>query len=196
MMREPRPRKFDHSYTRLMTGRAFEIQITRQGWIDPELDDSPFDLCSHGDIRLEIGGEVISTGDDGDYTISTSALALLRTLESDHSPERPVADRLILHCGMIEMLTCPIGIDWCVAHREGHVRLYDVRRFDTVDGVLPFAGIDVEVPERDYRRQIAAFAGTAKVPFANTVKTPADDYEQRVYDDFWHEYEGRLRRAQ
>ena len=66
---------------------AFAIEITRQGWITSEADSVDRDLCSHGDIRLVIGGRVIAPGDgEGDYTISTSALALLRTLESDHSP--------------------------------------------------------------------------------------------------------------
>lgn len=58
---------------------GFEIEITSQGWLgepkgswDPARDD----LCSHGDIRLVLGGRVIAAGDDtGDYTISTSALA-------------------------------------------------------------------------------------------------------------------------
>jgi hypothetical protein len=41
------------------------------------------DLCSHGGIRLTIGGQVIALGEDDDeYGISESALALLRTLES------------------------------------------------------------------------------------------------------------------
>jgi hypothetical protein len=52
---------------------AFEIEITRQGWIDPDESDMPIDLCSHGDIRLEIGGQVIVSGEEEQwYTISTS----------------------------------------------------------------------------------------------------------------------------
>jgi hypothetical protein len=33
---------------------------------------------------------------------------------------------------MIEMLTCPIGVDWSVKHRGGRVQLHDVVRYDTV----------------------------------------------------------------
>ena len=28
-----------------------------------------------------------------------------------------------------------------------------------------------------------------------TAKTPADDYEQQLYEQFWQEYDGRLSRA-
>ena len=182
---------------------GFEIQITRQGWIDPELDVAPADLCSHADIRLEIGGQVIVTGEAqpgevaGRWTISTSALALLRTLESDHSPDRRVADRLILHCGMIEMMTCPIGVDWSVTHLGGRVLLHDVARFDTVDETeaVRFPGLEIELAEEGYRLPVVAFAEKAKEPFVGTEKTPADDYEQQRYEEFWREYDGRLARA-
>jgi hypothetical protein len=187
-----------------MANAGFEIEITTQGWIDPELHDAPADLCSHGDIRLEIGGGVIVSGDaePGEvadwWTISTSALALLRTLESDHSPlDRRVAERLILHCGVIEMLTCPIGVDWSVTHRGGRVRLYDVVRFDTVDETetVRFPGLEVELADDEYRLPVVAFAEKAKEPFVGTEKTPADDYEQQLYEEFWREYDERLRRA-
>jgi hypothetical protein len=188
-----------------MTSAGFEIEITKQGWIDPELelDEAPADLCSHGDIRLEIGGLVIVSGkaEPGEvadwWTISTSALALLRTLESDHSPRQPVADRLILHCGMIEMMTCPIGVDWSVEHLDGRVRLYDVVRYDTTNeaAAVRFPGLEAEVPEDEYRLEVVAFAEKAKQPFVGTEKTPGDDYEQELYEEFWREYDARLDRA-
>jgi hypothetical protein len=108
------------------------------------------------------------------YTISTSALALLRTLESNHSREEPVADRLILCCGMIEMLTCPIGIDWSVTHLNGRVRLDDIVRYDSVDETeaLQFDGLTVELAESVYRRQIAGFAEAAKQPWATRKRLP------------------------
>ena len=191
-----------------MTSGAFEIGIIKQAWIDPklELDEAPNDLCSHGDIRLEIGGQVIvsSEAEPGEevadwWTINTSALALLRTLESDHlPPDRRVADRLILHCGMIEMMNCGIGVDWSVRHLGGRVQLADVVRYDTTNeakGVVRFPGLVVEVREDEYRRAVAAFAEEAKQLFVGREKTPSDEYEQQVYEEFWREYDERLNRA-
>jgi hypothetical protein len=175
----------------------FAIEITGQGWIGSEPYDVQHDLCSHGDIRLVIGSSVITPGDsEGDYTISTSALALLRTLESDHSSEHPVADRLVLHCGMLLMVSCPIGIDWSVAHLPGRVRLSDVVRYDSTDEAeaARFPGLAV-VAEDEYRRQVVAFAEKAKLPFAGVEKVFEDDSDRQLYEEFWQEYEGRLSRA-
>ena len=111
---------------------SFEIEITSQGWLDvPDAEHE--DLCSHGDVRLVIGGRVIAAGDgSGDYTISTSALALLRTLESDHGlGPRVVPTALVMHCGMLDMVSCPEGIDWSVSHRDGRVLLADVVKNET-----------------------------------------------------------------
>jgi hypothetical protein len=185
-----------------MAVSAFEIEITRQGWIDPDESDMPGDFCSHGDIRLEIGSQVIVSGQEEHwYTISTSALALLRTLEADHSPERPVTDNdnLILHCGMLMMLSCPIGIEWSVTHSDDHVRLYDVVRRDSIVEAedVRFPGLAVELPLGEYRRKIAAFAAKAKEPFlTGSKKNPDDSYDEELYRAFWQEYDERLGRAE
>src|SRR5262249_22893407 len=114
---------------------AFEIEVTSQHWITDRPDSVRHDLCSHGNLRLVIGGTVILPRDDQrEYTISASALALLRTLESDHSRSLPVAGELILHCGALFMSSCPIGVDWSVSHADGVVRLGEVVRVDEIGG--------------------------------------------------------------
>lgn len=182
-----------------MSDCAFEIEIITQRWTgSTEEDAERTDLCSHGDIRLTIGDCVIAAGDgDDDYTISTSALALLRTLESDHSPEHPLADRLILHCGMLMMLSCPIGIDWSVSHFGARVRLYDVVRYDSVDETQAarFPGLAVEMGEDDYRRQVVAFAEKAKRLFEGVDKVFDDESDRQEYDEFWREFDVRLSRT-
>jgi hypothetical protein len=185
-------------------GSPFEILITQQGWLgenDPDLDYDPaaVDLCSHGGVRLTIGGQVIALGeDDYEYGISESALALLRTLESDHSPERRVAERLIFHgCGAILMMGCPVGIDWSVSHVDGQVRIDDVVRYDTVNETeaVRFPGVAAELSEDEYRLQVVAFAERAKEPFEKIAKEPADDFGQQQHADFWEEFDARLSRA-
>jgi len=174
----------------------FEIGIIRQGWLDGEGSGAPFDLCSHGEVRLVIGGYEIAPGPVAvEYTISTSALALLRTLDSDHSAGQ--GDQLILHCGMLLMMSCPIGIDWSVTHLGGRVRLHEVVRYDGLgdaDAVW-FDDLAVELAEGEYRRRVAAFADEAKRPFVDVTKSPADDFDRKLYHEFWHEYETRLDRA-
>jgi hypothetical protein len=177
---------------------AFEIGIVTQGWIDEDTTHAQIDLCSHGQIRLVFDGHTIESGDRGnDYTISTSALALLRTVESDHSPDRPVATRLVLHCGMLSLLSCPIGIDWSISHLDGRVRLADVVRYDSVDvtEATHFQGLTLELFEPDYRRAVVAFADEARTFFAGAAKAIEDDGDRAEYAAFWQEYDERLERA-
>jgi hypothetical protein len=195
----PRMSPEDTSYD--VASTDFHISIVNQGWLesdDPDYDVAVHDLCSHGEIRLLIGGCLIAPGgDEVDYTISTSALALLRTLESDHSPARPVADRLVLHCGMLLMLSCPIGIDWTVLHFDDRVRIVDPIRYDTTDEAeaVRFPGLEVEIPLAEYRSQITAFALGAKQPFEGIEKTFHDDTDRVDYANFWAEYDRLLNQA-
>ena len=169
---------------------SFELEITEQGWLDVP-DAARSDLCSHGDLRLVIGGRVIAAGDgSGDYAISTSALALLRTLESDHGRgHRVVPTSLVMHCGGLLMTSCPYGIDWSVSHRDGRVLLGDVVKNETER----FQGLAVDISEDEYRRVIVAFAEKAKDPFAAVEKTL--DEEREEYEAFWREFDERLGRA-
>jgi len=173
----------------------FEIAITRQGWIDGGPDSERADLCSHGDIRLVIGGRVVARGTGSrEYTISTSALALLRTLESDHESGEPI-QQLILHCGMLLMTSCPIGIDWSVRHTEGRVELSNLLLCEEIGSVEEFPGLAASVTEDRYRREVIAFAKKAKELFANAEKIFPDELERQLYDEFWREYDARLDRA-
>jgi len=182
---------------------SFSIKILDQGWLDPaapDYDPLRHDLCSHGEILLVIGGQTIAEaiGERG-YGISESALALLRTLESDHTPQNPVAERLIPHgCGTMLMFGCPIGIDWVVSHAEsGKVRLHDVLKYETTDESLPirFPDLAAELSEDEYRFEVAAFAKRAKEPFEGVEKAPFDDFDRQMYADFWEEYDSRLQSA-
>jgi hypothetical protein len=172
---------------------SFELAITSQGWLEaPDWDAAREDLCSHGDLRLVIGGRVIAPGDgSGDYAISTSALALLRTLESDHGRgARVVPTSLVMHCGGLLMISCPYGIDWSVSHRGARVLLGDVVKNETER----FAGLAVDLAEDEYRRAIVAFAERATEPFAGVEKV-LDESTRGDYEAFWREYDERLGRA-
>jgi hypothetical protein len=174
----------------------FELEITRQGWITDGPESVREDLCSHGDIRLVIGGRVIAPGDGlGDYTISTSALALLRTLEMESAFDPDADNQLILCCGMILMTSCPIGIYWSVTHAGGRVRLADVALCEEIGSVRDFPGLSVDLTEHEYRRRIVAFAHKAKEPFVGIEKVIEEDWERDMYTEFWREYDARLDRA-
>lgn len=176
----------------LMELHKFQIKIVEQSWLDgcsPE--DDP---CSHGKIKLIICGESITSGDE-DYGISESALALLRTLNSDHSAEQPVAQLLIFHgCGTMLMLGCPIGVDWQVNHSEGRVRISNVVRYDGpgASDVVNFSNLFIEISDEEYRQNILVFAKEAKQLFTGVKKVFTDDFEREEYENFWKEYDRLL----
>jgi hypothetical protein len=178
-----------------MGTRDFHIEILEQGWLEgssPEED--PWDLCSHGKIKLEIGGQPITSGQE-DYGISESALALLRTLANDHSQQHPVAQQLIFHgCSGLLMMTCPIGVDWSVTHLPGRVRVSDIVRYDTTNEAegVRFPDLSVELDEEDYRREIVSFAKEAKRLFSGVTKRFSDDLDRDQFEAFWSEYEQLL----
>jgi hypothetical protein len=183
---------------------AFHIEIVEQGWIAPrsaDYDPVARDLCSHGDIRLTIGGEIIAAGDgEGEYGISEAALGLLRTLESDTPDDQgePFADRLIPHgCGAILMRGCPIGIDRRIRHFDGRIRIGDVVKHVSHDDAeaVRFPDLIVELPIGEYRDEIISFALRAKEPFEGIEKSFYDDFDRQSYAEFWEEYNRLLRSA-
>ena len=166
---------------------SFHIEITKQGWLGTPSDDydpAVVDLCSHGDIRLVIGGEVIADGDDGDGVgISEAALGLLRTLSSDYrgSHDDPYGDRLIPHgCGTILMMGCGIGIDWSVGHLSDQVCITDVVRYES-SGPIRYPGLEVLVASSYYRADVVAFAQHAKEPFEGIEKSFSSPDERVEY---------------
>lgn len=120
-------------------------------WLGPEPEH---DLCAHGGVEVVIDGEVFVAEDD--VTVSTGAVHLLRTLERDHTPEAPVAEHLLPHCGHFMVVDpdtgeafnigCPQGANWWVRHDGADVVLAredgperHVRRGEWVRAVAEFA---------------------------------------------------------
>lgn len=111
--------------------KQFEIKILKQYWLEPPEED----LCSHGEIYLNVNGTIITqSGIDEDWGISESALALLRTLDEDYICDPDNEWGLILHgCGTILMMGCPISIHWTVKQLGDQVMLSDFVKVATTD---------------------------------------------------------------
>lgn len=123
---------------------AIDLKPTQMHWME---NSDPFrDCCVHGGIRLKIDDYVASDGLFGEWTVSTSAFNLLRTLFHD----QPVTGResLIPHCGFtmwpvdseldgLYMPNCDIGINWSIRHEEDNV----IHNFkDGTELATPIAG--------------------------------------------------------
>lgn len=105
-----------------------ELEPTDLHWLDGSY---PFeDCCLHGAVYLKIGDTLISDGSDKEWTVSTAAYNLLKTIHKNHeiTEERP----LIPHCGHTMWVEesepdglylggCDIGIDWTIQHEADTV---------------------------------------------------------------------------
>lgn len=91
------------------------------------------DLCAHGAVEVEIGGELLENDAEADWCVSAGALFLLRTLTQNHTAASSVGDQLIPCCGHemyavtgaedVEIHTCNSGVNWEVRHDEQGILL-------------------------------------------------------------------------
>lgn len=57
-----------------MNQTDFDIKILRQHWIKDDGNDDKYDLCSHGEIYIRIGNEILSNQETGSWTLSATGL--------------------------------------------------------------------------------------------------------------------------
>lgn len=105
---------------------------TRLHWVKDDGNDDPCDLCAHSPVSFVIDGVPVITPDAGDFTVSAAAIYLLRSLEQNHTPERPVGEQLFPCCGHalydtgsddVLIIGCPKGADVFVQHFAAGVEL-------------------------------------------------------------------------
>lgn len=178
-----------------MSSTSFDLEITDQHWLG-EPHEQVRDGCSHGRIRAIIGGVRI-TSDEAEYGISQSALALLRTLEHDHTPQDRVSDYFLLcdGCGYPISFGCAnFGTDWVVRHEGETVFLSQPLHYSALTGETEF-DVQARVPIEHYRHQIVAFAQTAHDFYFAGEPRQLEDWEQEFHEAFWTEFRERLARG-
>lgn len=149
------------------------------------------DLCAHGGAVLRIDDEVVVDDSAEEWALSAGAVFLLRTLGRDHTPERPVAEHLLPHCGHamyvdpdsadVVIIGCPHGRDWRVVHTGNLV-------------LLGFAdGREFEVPVGAWREAVLRFSDTIeKFYAASEPKEPSDADDAAGFEAFLKEWRRRV----
>ena len=170
-----------------MTNPEFEIKILRQHWIKDDGLDDKADLCSHGELYLKIGDEVLSDSESDSWCLSASGLYLLRTLKQDYS----VGDfdnYLVPCCGhfmipndekdYVLIFGCNNGIDWNVRHENKMIELTTEK------------GNKTKIPIEFYINQIIDFTDLVEQFYGNPneKEVPKDDFDQNGFRQFWTEW--------
>lgn len=172
----------------------FKIRILEQYWID-EKAECKTDLCSHGLLYLEIGDQIIANETDGDWTISTAGLMLLRTINTEHTVDENYP--IVQHCGQLGMLGCPISIDWTVIHKGESVIIQDVKKYPSTDkkDVIEYEVSKIDIERKKYIREVVRFCDSIKLFFVNQEKEFISQYEKEEWIGFWSEFDKILEKS-
>jgi hypothetical protein len=165
------------------------LHPTHLHWVKGDADD-PSDLCAHSPVEFRLDGETLVRPENGDWTVSASALYLLRTLTADHTKERPVGDHLFPCCGFnmyevegtddVLIFGCPGGIDFEVIHDGDNVVLREA------DGRMR------RVALAEWRCAVCAFSDTVRAFYeASLPKQPHDEDGANGFRKFMAEWDRR-----
>jgi hypothetical protein len=163
----------------------FEIKLLNINWIG-NLPDDGRDLCAHGKVYLRIGTTILSDDRNQDWTVSATALFLLRTLNIDYH-EGDFYNFLLPCCGHslvkeknkpLIISGCNTGIDWNIQHLDNGL----VKHF-TKDGI---EGI---IQEEHYKKQIYDFSDRVENFYNKSKKRRFyDKYDKKAYQEFKREW--------
>lgn len=108
------------------------LHADRLHWIKDNGLDDPTDHCAHSPVSCQIDDEVICCSEDGDWSVSASAIFLLRALDRDHTMDSKVGGHIFPCCGHgifdvgeseVVICGCPIGLDFEIRHLNGSYEL-------------------------------------------------------------------------
>ncbi len=170
-----------------MNNNVFKIKILRQHWIKDDGENDIEDLCSHGELFLQIGNKVLSDTESGSWTLSATGLYLLRTLNIDYS-KGDFDNQLIPCCGhmiipsddknYVTIWGCPEGIDFSIKHNNGNVIITYKKE---IKAITSFENYKTQI--LDLTDEIEIFYGDP-----NKKDVPKDEFEQKGFKQFWSEW--------
>lgn len=166
---------------------GFNLKILSQEWISNEKPED--DLCSHGKFELTINGEKIINESDGDWTISTSVLQLLRCIEPNPVTEKEFNP--IMCCGMLLMLGCPVGLYFDLTHKEGKVLISNVKKQYGIGNneLILYSEIKAEINKKQFAMNILSLAKEVKLFFKNaSKKIIQNEIDEQLWIEFWKEF--------
>ncbi len=166
------------------------LRATNLHWLDVTAPD-PADLCIHSPVEVVVGTARLVEAYAGDWTVSASALYLLRTLERPHTKSDPVGDHLFPCCGFtmydiageddVAIVGCPNGVDIEVTRHAGQIIL------TTADGK------NHSVPFADWKRAVCRFSYVLREFYKRSPpRMPADPENEKGFRKFMAEWDRRL----
>jgi hypothetical protein len=162
---------------------------TRLHWLGDVADD-PFDLCAHSPVDFRIADTILVRPEDGDWAVSAAALYLLRTLERDHTREKPVGSQFFPCCGHamfqvpnlseVVIIGCAHGADFEVRHSGSDVL------------VSTPTGSTLAVLGSEWRKAVFNFADSVRAFYDRCLpKESGEPEDEAAFSLFWQEWSRR-----
>ncbi len=150
------------------------------------------DQCAHGLCSFIVDDVKFIVPDDGEWTLSATALYLLRTLELNHQAEAKVAESNFLFpcCAFsaragigkfsVVCCGCNIGLDVWVSHKDGEVELTSNKG-------------SLIVSRKDWAAAVTQFADQITRFYENSAPKEhiKDAHDREGWAAFWDEYNQR-----
>jgi len=172
-----------------------DLQVQGFQWIKGPKDD-PSDQCAHGRVSFAINKTRFVKPEDGVWTISASALYLLRTITEDHTPNNSVTEGNLLFpcCGFsvwligkrfkVMCMGCPNGIDVEILHQKNSVIISSIAGSETIN-------------QREWATAVLDFADSVRNFYR--ISSPKviidDDFDRQGWSGFWQEWDERYELA-
>ncbi len=168
-----------------------ELKVQDFQWVKGSEDD-PQDQCAHGRVQLKINNTEFVKPEDGIWTVSASALYLLRTLSENHTVENPVSEGNFLFpcCGFnvwlrgirfkVLCMGCPNGVDVEVLHHD--------------DMILIRSSTGSErVPKSEWASAVLGFVDSVRDFYRASLPkiTIDDEFDRQGWAAFWQEWSER-----
>jgi hypothetical protein len=164
----------------------FDLKIIDLHWLE-NVDDR-YDLCAHGHVYLKIGDQIVSDKEANDWTLSSTALSLLRTIESDYEKDH-YSNQLLPCCGhffipddkgeTVIIQGCNTGIDWKIIHAKDNQVRHILKN-----------GAEVTIDDSVYKNIVIDFADQVEHFFKESRPKiiPKDKFDRKGYLTFWKEW--------
>lgn len=166
----------------------FELRILRQHWIQDDGRDNENDLCSHGEVYLRIGDEELSNHDSGSWTLSTTGLYLMRSINNNYEVGS-YGSQLLPCCGhcfiadpekeSVILIGCPRGIDWRIIQIKNEAVKH-----------ISASGAEGIISKTNYQRLVLKFVNEVEEFYQKNQpkKMPEDEFDRMGYEAFWNEW--------
>lgn len=135
-----------------------KLEAKEMYWLDT--DSGTTDLCAHGNVYFELDNKVLMNGSES-VTVSATAVFLLRTLEKDHTIDKPLFDAMFQCCGH-SMFPCDSEYGYYILSGACFNKDFEVRhKSDGIVQISDESGIKVsQLSLKEWRQAVYQFSST------------------------------------